>query len=91
MPTRIKDAQSSQEKIKTSIESDTLPPEELLTTNELMRFLKVDHRKTIYKLIGRGLPKIVVGHEYRFIKYEVLRFLKTQSQGRKAKDGVSDK
>ena len=86
MPTRVKEVQNDQTKAK--VERNTLPPEELLTTNELMCFLRVDHRKTIYKLIERGLPKIVVGHEYRFIKHEILTFLKTQSYGKKAKDGA---
>ncbi len=76
-----KEVKSSQPTVK----QHTLNPEELLDTKDLMHFLKISHRKTIYKLIDRGLPKIVVGHEYRFIKDEVLSFLRTTSEGRRAK------
>jgi excisionase family DNA binding protein len=59
------------------------PLEELITTKELMRFLKVKHRKTIYDLIDEGLPVIVVGRSYRFVKREVIQFLKANSGKRK--------
>lgn len=64
------------------IESATLSPEEFLTTRELMRLLKIKHRQTIYELISSGLPAILVGRSYRFIKTEVIDYLK-QSRNHK--------
>lgn len=54
--------------------------DEFLTTKELMRLLKVKHKQTIYKLVGDGMPAISVGKNYRFIKHEVIQFLKEASQ-----------
>ena len=50
--------------------------DEFLTTAELMALLKVRHKQTIYKLIGEGMPKILVGRHYRFLKSDVIDFLK---------------
>ena len=63
----------------------SLPPEEFLTTHELMKLLKVKHRKTIYDLIASGMPAILVGKNYRFMKGDVIHFLKerTRERGKK--------
>lgn len=53
-----------------------IPHDEFLTTQELMRLLKVKHKQTIYKLIADGMPAISVGKNYRFIKAEVITFLR---------------
>lgn len=54
--------------------------DEFLTTKELMQLLKVKHKQTIYKLISEGMPAISVGKNYRFIKAEVIAFLKGLSR-----------
>jgi len=60
--------------------SNTVPHQSfsdvLLTTQELMGFLKVKHKKTIYELVNRGMPKINVGRHYRYIKSEVIDYLR---------------
>lgn len=78
--TRPETAEDSS-KLKTT----ALSPDEFLTTKELMRLLKIKHRQTIYELISSGLPAILVGRSYRFIKHEVVEFLKSQSNHRTSK------
>jgi len=63
----------------------SLPPEEFLTTHELMHLLKVRHRKTIYDLIAGGMPAILVGKNYRFVKSDVIHFLKERTLERAKK------
>ena len=58
----------------------TIPQDEFLTTSELMKLLKVKHPITIYRLISKGMPVIHVGRHYRFIKHEVIEFLKENSR-----------
>ena len=53
---------------------------EILTTKELMVLLKVRHKQTIYRLIGEGLPAMTVGKSFRFIRGEVVNFLKANSK-----------
>ena len=65
---------------KTRTVSLSISPDEFLTTRELMRLLKVKHKQTVYSLIEEGLPTILVGKSYRFIKGEVIAFLKKQSR-----------
>ena|SRR3989338_7813658 len=60
------------------VKSESLTPEEFLTTHELMRLLKIKHRATIYELIKNGMPVIKVGKSYRFLKSEVIEFFKRQ-------------
>ena len=62
--------------LKTKAKLRVIPPDEFLTTRELMRILKIKHKQTIYTLINEGLPTIVVGKGYRFIKDEVISFFK---------------
>jgi excisionase family DNA binding protein len=53
--------------------------DQFLTTYELMSMLKIKNKQTIYKLIGQGLPVVMVGKQYRFITQEVIDFLKQKS------------
>ena len=62
-----------------------IPKEEFLTTEELMRLLRIGHKQTIYKLIKEGLPALFVGRNYRFIKNDVLTFLKELSHKKRRK------
>lgn len=62
--------------LKTNTKSRTIPPDEFLTTRELMRLLKIKHKQTVYGLIESGLPTIMVGKSYRFIKGEVIEFFR---------------
>ena len=62
------------------VASKVVPKEEFLTIHELMALLKIKHRQTIYDLIDRGMPAIRVGRNYRFIKHEVIHFLKERSR-----------
>lgn len=62
------------------VNTNVLSREEFLTTNELMKLLKIKHRQTVYGLIEKGLPKVVVGNGYRFIRQEVINFLKENSK-----------
>ena len=64
--------------IRTKLEMRTLSPDEFLTTQELMKLLKIRHKQTIYGLIEQGMPAIQVGKNYRFIKSEVVNFFKSQ-------------
>ena len=67
------------------VASKVVPKEEFLTIHELMALLKIKHRQTIYDLIGRGLPAIRVGKNYRFIKHEVIQYLKVRTSPNKNK------
>ena len=50
--------------------------EEILTTEEVCKLLRVS-RQTIYKLIEqRRLPGTKVGQSYKFLKSELIEFLK---------------
>lgn len=62
-----------------TVTSRQIADDEFLTTHELMKLLKVKHRKTIYELIKDGMPAILVGKNYRFIKHEAIGFLKGQT------------
>ena len=67
---------------KTKLRRSSFSPEEILTTHELMRLLKIRHRQTIYNLIKEGMPVIVVGRNFRFLKHNVIFFLEQHSQPR---------
>ena len=62
--------------LRTKTKSRSIAPDEFLTTCELMRLLKIKHKQTIYGLIEEGFPAILVGRSYRFLKSEVVGFLK---------------
>ena len=59
--------------------------EEFLTTEELMALLKIGHKQTVYKLIKQGMPAILVGKNYRFLKHEVIAFLKDETRKKRRK------
>ena len=63
----------------------SIPKEEFLTTHELMQLLKIKNRRTIYDLLDQGMPTIRVGKNYRFIKHEVIEFLKRWTESRRVK------
>jgi len=67
------------------VKSHTL--EEFLTTQELMQLLKIKHKQTIYNLIRDGMPAISVGKNYRFIKAEVIEFLRELSRNESHRKG----
>ena len=69
----------------TQVRSFRISEEEFLTTHELMKLLKIKHKQTIYKLIQQGMPAIIVGKNYRFIKEEVVTFLKEESKKHRIK------
>ena len=50
--------------------------QEILTTEEVCKLLRVS-RQTIYKLVDQGkLPGTRVGQSYKFLKSELIKFLK---------------
>ena len=50
--------------------------EEILTTEEVSKLLRIS-RQTIYKLVEQGkLPGTKVGQSYKFLKSELIEFLK---------------
>ena len=50
-------------------------PERYLSTGELMDVLSIS-RSTVYRLMDRGLPNIMVGSVHRFPMEQVLNWLK---------------
>ena len=72
-------------KVATKLRRSSLSPEEILTTRELMRLLKIRHRATIYNLINHGLPVLICGKNYRFIKHEVIAFLRRKERNGKVR------
>ena len=66
----------------TKITQSEIAPEEFLTTKELMQLLKIRHKQTIYSLIEEGMPAVSVGRNYRFIRQEVIHYLKEHSSGK---------
>ena len=55
-------------------------PSSSLTTTELMHFLKVRHKQTIYQLIARGLPVHRKNGSYRFKLEQAIEHLKRPTQ-----------
>ncbi|GEM_PF-6312425 len=64
----------------------TASPVEFLTTKELMNFLKIKHKQTIYQLIREGMPTFSIGKSYRFDLAEVVYYLKQISKKKRAKE-----
>ncbi len=58
--------------------------EQYLSTGELMDMLGIS-RSTVYRLMEKGLPNILVGSVHRFPKEQVLSWL----QGRSDKQRIS--
>ena len=53
--------------------------EEILTTEEVCKLLRLS-RQTIYKLVEQGkLPGTKIGQSYKFLKSELIGFLKGSS------------
>lgn len=61
-----------------------IPAEEFLTTYEVQKLLKIKHKQTIYKLIHEGMPAIKIGKDYRFIRGEVIGYLKNERRVHKS-------
>ena len=49
--------------------------EQYLSTGELLDMLGIS-RSTVYRLMGKGMPNIMVGSVHRFPKDQVLAWLK---------------
>jgi len=62
------------------VKTHQVTPDEFLTTKELMALLKIKHRQTIYDLVKSGLPAIPIGRNYRFIKNEVIEYLRKRTK-----------
>lgn len=73
-------AKSLSEQDRTRLRKVALPPEEFLTTEELMHLLQIKHKQTLYRLIHQGMPFTLSGSAYRFDKSAVIAFLKRASQ-----------
>ena len=71
--------------VATKLRRSLFSPEEILTTRELMRLLKIRHRATIYNLISHGLPVLICGKNYRFIRHEVIGFLRRKGRNGKVR------
>lgn len=70
---------------KVKVRKVSISPEEFLTTKELMRLLRIKHKQTVYALIEEGLPMILVGRSYRFLKSEVMALLENKTVSRNGK------
>lgn len=67
-------------KPRLKVKATSIGPEEILTTMDLQKFLKINHKRTIYDLIKQGMPVIKAGRNFRFIKQEVLNFLRRRTK-----------
>ena len=52
--------------------------EKYLSTSQLMELLEIS-RSTVYRLMAKGLPNIMVGSVHRFPVAQVVTWLKTQN------------
>lgn len=52
--------------------------ERYLSTGELMDMLSIS-RSTVYRLMAKGMPNIMVGSVHRFPKEQVLKWLEMQT------------
>ena len=59
--------------------------EKYLSTGQLMEFLEIS-RSTVYRLMEKGLPNIMVGSVHRFPMTQVITWL----QGRDDKRGIAE-
>ena len=78
----MKSAASATKANLTKVSAIAFEPTDFLTTQELMKLLKIKHRQTIYGLIEAGMPVLQAGRNYRFPKSEVITFLKRHSRVR---------
>lgn len=51
--------------------------EKYLSTSQLMDFLEIS-RSTVFRLVGRGMPNIMVGSVHRFPMGQVVGWLENQ-------------
>ena len=49
--------------------------EKYLSTNQLMEMLEIS-RSTVYRLMARGMPRIMVGRVHRFPREQILVWLR---------------
>ncbi len=54
--------------------------ERYLSTGELMDILSIS-RSTVYRLMAKGMPNIMVGTVHRFPKEEILDWLREHNRG----------
>ncbi len=71
---------STQDDSVTKTITQRISPDEFLTTDELANLLKIKDKKVIYNFIREGMPAILIGKQYRFIRNEVIDFLKQRSK-----------
>ncbi len=62
------------------VKTSSISPDEVVTTKGLMELLKIKNKRTIYELIKEGMPTIRAGRNLRFIKNEVLDFLRKRTK-----------
>lgn len=55
-----------------------MEPEKYLSTGQLMAFLGIS-RSTIYRLMAKGMPNLLVGSVHRFPANQVVGWLEMQS------------
>jgi len=55
--------------------------EKYLSTSQLMDFLEIS-RSTVYRLMAKGLPNIMVGSVHRFPVNQVVEWLESQSRNK---------
>jgi excisionase family DNA binding protein len=53
--------------------------EKYLTTSQLMHFLEIS-RSTVYRLMAKGMPNIMVGSVHRFPREQVVGWLESQME-----------
>ena len=58
--------------------SIVMEPEKYLSTGQLMAFLEIS-RGTIYRLMAKGMPNLLVGSVHRFPVNQVVGWLEMQS------------
>ncbi len=55
--------------------------EKYLSTGQLMDFLEIS-RSTVYRLMAKGMPNVMVGSVHRFPMNQVVGWLESQSGNR---------
>jgi len=57
--------------------SQTSTVDEVMTTADVMKFLKINRRETVYAL-ARRIPHNRIGREYRFMKSDIVAFVRAR-------------
>ncbi|MCX5751213.1 MAG: helix-turn-helix domain-containing protein [Candidatus Saganbacteria bacterium] len=55
--------------------------EEILTKEDVAKFLKVDIRTVRHYLYTKQIPAFRCGKEYRFLKSEIIKWIKQRMEG----------